>query len=232
MSTLTSILTSYQPFHPILPRYLQHGHALLLDMNATHWHNIDIDSPEALQAQTLYLMQHQGADIAIGQYGEDRAHIYQRSELFQTVTELRSIHLGIDLMVHASTPIYAPLAGYIHSYADHQQYGDYGPTIILAHELAGYRFYTLYAHLSRSSLDHWSISQPIQPGQYLADVGTINENGQWPCHIHFQIIEDLMGYQTGYPGVACPSEADYYLANCPNPNLILGINALTSLSNA
>src|SRR5690606_15181690 len=48
-------------------------------------------------------------------------------------------------------------------------------------------------------------------------------NGDWPPHLHFQIILDLLDLDNDYPGVALASQREVWLANSPDPNLILGI---------
>ena len=47
------------------------------------------------------------------------------------------------------------------------------------------------------------------------------ENGNWPPHLHFQIIEDMELKEGDYPGVCTSANREKYLANCPNPDLIL-----------
>ena len=167
------------------------------------------------------LNRHQ-AIAGIGGYGEDRI-VYAHNEAFAG-EEPRSIHLGIDVWAEAGTPIFAPLGGTIHSFKVNKASGDYGPTIILQHHLNDIIFYTLYGHLSISSLDNLHEGMTIKPGQQLATLGEYHENVHWPPHLHFQIIKDLDRRKGDYPGVAAPSESKYYLKNCPDPNLILGIH--------
>ena len=69
----------------------------------------------------------------IGGYMELRA-IYDNREQFETGGEQRQLHLGVDIWADASTPVYAPLDGEIHSFHDNAHFGDYGPTIILKHQ--------------------------------------------------------------------------------------------------
>ena len=52
-----------------------------------------------------------------------------------------------------SAPIHAALDGTIHSFQNNTALGDYGPTIILSHEIEGFKFHTLYGHLSEASLN-------------------------------------------------------------------------------
>ncbi len=165
------------------------------------------------------ILNEQGRNLGIGQYGEDRG-IYQ-SPLYKTKVEARSIHLGMDLFVPVNTPIFAPLTGIIHSFQDNNHFLDYGPTIILEHNIEREKFYTLYGHLSRTSLNKLKVGQKIEAGEMIAKVGNQNENGNWPTHLHFQIITDLLGFSGDFPGVARPSEKEKYFAICPDPNLIL-----------
>jgi hypothetical protein len=41
--------------------------------------------------------------------------------------------------------------------------------------------------------------------------------------LHFQIIEEISNTFGDYPGVCSKSDLDYYLKNCPDPNLLLKI---------
>lgn len=164
-------------------------------------------------------MQKNDVKLAIGKYNEDRA-IY-KSNLFKNPKEERSIHLGIDLWIKADTPIFAPLAGIIHSFKDNNNFGDYGPTIILEHKLNNTKFYTLYGHLSRESLGSLAVGKKFKAGAKIATVGNISVNGNWPPHLHFQIILDMLGKFGDFPGVASLNERNYFTALCPDPNILL-----------
>lgn len=164
------------------------------------------------------------ATVGAGGYLEKRI-IYSRSETFGG-TEPRCIHLGIDLWAPAFTPIFAPLGGKIHSLKDNNAYGDYGPTVILEHQLEGITFFTLYGHLSRRSLSDLEKEQWIPRGTPFTELGPAPENGDWPPHLHFQIILDMMGKAGDFPGVAAPSELEKYKCICPDPNLILNLPVL------
>jgi murein DD-endopeptidase MepM/ murein hydrolase activator NlpD len=122
--------------------------------------------------------------------------------------------------------VYCPLEGTVHSFADNNNHGDYGPTIILEHKVDQYTFYTLYGHLSRTSLSGLRKGLLIKTGVQFAALGAYDENVHWPPHLHFQLMRDL-GDKTGdYPGVCARSEQDFYLQNCPDPNLILQVSVL------
>ncbi len=160
------------------------------------------------------------APVGVGRYREDR--ICYQSEQFKNDGEARSQHLGIDLFAPAYTPVFAPLDGVVHSFADNNLHLDYGPTIILQHDPApGVRFYTLYGHLSRESLDGLYKGKEVAAGDMLCRFGDFPINGDWIPHLHFQIIFDMLGREGDYFGAAKPSEWDLWASICPNPNMIL-----------
>lgn len=215
---LVQLLTETE-FLPLLDRELQFGPALIVDLTATGaiWQRVTPNHSFADEiAQQAQLM---NAQMVIGRYAEQR-FIYQDKDNFAD-SQQRTLHLGLDLGVAATTAIYAPLDGSIHSIANHQGDGDYGPTIILHHQLEGYSFYTLYGHLATACLSQHQVGDKIQAGEQFARVGTTQENGGWAPHLHLQIINDMGSYTDDYPGVVDPQEQTFYLNNCPNPNLIL-----------
>ena len=156
----------------------------------------------------------------IGGYMEHRT-IYARSAHFNTAAEPRRLHLGVDIWGAKGTPVYAPLQGKVHSFLDNDNFGDYGPTIILAHDLDGLKLYSLYGHLNRESLERLAVGQPVNQNQQIARFGAIEENGNWPPHLHFQLLFDMEGKTGDYPGVCRFTEKEIYLKNIPDPQLIL-----------
>jgi len=167
----------------------------------------------------------------IGGYNEDRI-LYKRSNLFASanskvsptagdVEVARTIHLGIDIWAPAGTKVYAPLGGVVHSFAFNNNFGDYGATIILQHQLDGIAFHTLYGHVSLKDLAPLQEGKYISRGELLAHFGEPHENGDWPPHLHFQIIEDMELKKGDYPGVCSKPELEKYLNNCPDPDLVL-----------
>ncbi|MFS2189051.1 peptidoglycan DD-metalloendopeptidase family protein [Mucilaginibacter sp. Mucisp84] len=156
----------------------------------------------------------------IGGYMEHRT-IYAFSSHFDTDDEPRRLHLGVDIWSDAGTPVYAPLDGIVHSYQDNNTIGDYGPTIILQHDLDGLTLYSLYGHLSRKSLNGLSKGMPVSKNSQIATLGNTDENGHWPPHLHFQLMFDMEGKQGDYPGVAKFSEKEIWQKNIPDPGLIL-----------
>ncbi|SKC17045.1 peptidoglycan DD-metalloendopeptidase family protein [Dyadobacter psychrophilus] len=163
------------------------------------------------------------AFVGIGGYAENRIIYRQRKYFNNEAGQPRSIHLGTDIWADAGEPVYAPLDATVHSFAFNNHYGDYGPTIILAHTLENHTFYTLYGHLSVASLDGLYVGKNISAHQHFAAIGSYPKNGDWPPHLHFQIIEDIGDFKGDFPGVSSIQDQEYYLNLCPDPNLILRI---------
>ena len=115
----------------------------------------------------------------------------------------------------------APLDGIVHSFRFNNNDGDYGATIILTHNLNGVSFYTLYGHLSLNSLKNLQEGRRIREGEVFTEFGMRFENGNWPPHLHFQIILDMQEWEGDYPGVCKFSEREQWLNNSPDPDLIL-----------
>jgi murein DD-endopeptidase MepM/ murein hydrolase activator NlpD len=174
------------------------------------------------------------ATYGIGGYRENRI-LYKRSNLFDTVAAEgreaplleaqepagRSFHLGIDIWGPAGTEVFLPLGGMVHSFAFNSNFGDYGATIIMQHQLDTIAFHTLYGHVSLADLAQLHEGKYFTRGEKIAHFGEPHENGDWPPHLHFQVIGD-MNLKTGdYPGVCALEETSHYFANCPNPDLIL-----------
>ncbi|HBL26115.1 MAG TPA: hypothetical protein DD490_04690 [Acidobacteria bacterium] len=169
-----------------------------------------------------------GTAIGIGRY--DEARLVYTEPAFgagpRPTDERRTIHLGIDLFVPAGTPVYAPLDGTVEAFADHAARQDYGPVIVLRHAAGdGPAFFTLWGHLSRASLDGLAVGRPVPRGARVGWVGPPPENGDWPPHLHLQVVTDLFDRGTDVPGVARASERAVWRALAPDPNLLLGIPA-------
>jgi 4-aminobutyrate aminotransferase-like enzyme/Ser/Thr protein kinase RdoA (MazF antagonist) len=187
-----------------------------------------LETTERFTRHLFERMGREGARVGVGRYDEARP-IYT-SEGFQPrpgdPPEPRTVHLGIDLFVEAGTEVRAPLPAKIHSFAFNDAPLDYGPTIVLEHETGdGDRFFTLYGHLSLDSLEDLERGKPVKAGELIAHVGNYPANGNWPPHLHFQIVVDLLGKQGDYPGVAAPSARSMWLGLSPDPSRILGLPA-------
>lgn len=165
-----------------------------------------------------------GALYGIGGYNEHRT-VYARSRVFDGADQStsRCIHLGIDIWGNAGTEISAPLDATVHSFAFNDAYGDYGATIILSHQIAGAEFYSLYGHLALKDLDNLTVGKFIHAGEVFAHFGMPAENGQWPPHLHFQLILDMESKKGDYPGVCSLPDRQKYLNNCPDPDALLNL---------
>jgi murein DD-endopeptidase MepM/ murein hydrolase activator NlpD len=166
-----------------------------------------------------------GQKTRAGGYGEERG-VYSPVLFAPPGEEPRTVHLGLDIFAPARAEVLAPLDGRVHSFADNAREGDYGPTIILEHEPEpGLVFHTLYGHLARASLDGLHAGKTFAAGTRLAVLGAREENGGWAPHLHFQIILDIGEWKGDYPGVCKRSEQAHWLARCPDPGPLLGVEA-------
>jgi len=160
------------------------------------------------------------ATVAYGGYLEKR-NLYQRSKYFSSESSDRNIHLGVDLWIDAGTSVHALTDGEVHSFQDNQNFGDYGPTIILKHETDGQIWHSLYGHLSRESLEGLKVGKKVNSGDQIATLGSATVNGDYAPHLHFQLILDMQNKKGDYPGVCSKDDLAFYRKNCPDPKLVL-----------
>lgn len=212
--------------HPVINPSIAYQDYTPLDLSITNkeLNEVNVSSAEALQAYIHGHLAKQNTKVAFGGYNEIRG-IYNRSDYFNQnnpETE-RNIHLGLDLWIEAGTSVHTPLDAKVHSFKNNTNFGDYGPTIILEHQVQSSVFYTLYGHLSTTSLTVLKIGQAFKKGQQIATLGMPHENGNYPPHLHFQVIKDLQNNHGDYPGVSSKLDRAFYLRNCPDPDLLLEI---------
>ncbi|WP_333878889.1 peptidoglycan DD-metalloendopeptidase family protein [Flavobacterium sp.] len=211
----------------VMAAAIDYAEYVALDLAVT---NTDLAAQSLATAQDYehYIQQHldqHQAKIAFGGYNETR-NLYQRSTVFKNENaDERNIHIGLDLWMNEAAPIYAALDGTIHSFQNNAALGDYGPTIILQHEIEGHLFHTLYGHLSLDSLKDKKTGQAVAKGERIATLGLPPINGDYAPHLHFQIIIDMENKQGDYPGVCSSKTLAHYLRNCPDPNLLLKIKS-------
>lgn len=245
MSPIENIIRKHNhDFHPVVPFDPKKQRLAPIDLTAANTALTPeiFNDTESFTAYIDQLRKKSGATYLIGGYDELRT-VYGRSALFnknlttgatvpvaleiddtQDFPEPRRLHLGTDIWGEAGTPIFAPLGGMIHSFAFNDNYGDYGATLILTHQLDGFPFYSLYGHLSLRDIANISAGQYVNRGQKIAHFGMPRENGHWPPHLHFQVMLDMELYEGDYPGVCRYSEREKYLNNCPDPDVILQLN--------
>lgn len=217
------LLKNQRSFHSVVPFDATKDRLLQLDFTAANTALTD-EILANTDAFAQYIEQQLGTKYTygIGGYAEHRT-IYSRSKRFDSAEEPRRLHLGIDIWGSVGTPIFAPLGGYVHSFSFNDFFGDYGATIILHHQLEGVSFNTLYGHLSLRDIEGLQEGRYISRGCEFAHFGPPKENGYWPAHLHFQIVSEMHQKKGDYHGVCKYSEREKYLANCPDPDLILGM---------
>ena len=179
------------------------------------------------------ILEENNASFGMGGYGEVRP--FYTTDAYKVEgnngAQWRTVHLGIDIWANAGTPVFAPLDGKIFSVFDNSGDCNYGPTIILEHTLnasgvtvsngntaeGSLNFYTLYGHLSKESLIDKEKGMPVKKGEKIAEFGAPPTNGNWPPHLHFQIMLDMLGNEVDFPGVSYPDEKNIWKSTCPNP---------------
>ncbi|MEM7485777.1 MAG: peptidoglycan DD-metalloendopeptidase family protein [Bacteroidota bacterium] len=179
----------------------------------------DITEPDSCQKYIDTVLNRSKAEVAFGGYLEKRA-LYVKSERFQDIGQL-DIHLGMDFWCEAGTKVIVPLEGKVHSFKNNDDIGNYGPTILLEHQVEDITFYTLYGHLSIESIHGIKVGTYFNRGEVLGTLGTPDINVNYAPHLHFQIIEDVEEYHGDYPGVSSLDTLDFYRKNCPDPNSLL-----------
>ena len=210
----------------VISKHIDYCDYVALDLSAD---NIDLEdyTLETAKDYEIYIQNHldkNKAKMAHGGYLEVR-NLYQRSTVFKNdISEERNIHIGLDLWINEQAPIFSALEGKIHSFQNNTALGDYGPTIILKHQLNGLIFHTLYGHLSLESLHDKKVGDKIEKGQQIGILGLPPINGDYAPHLHFQIIIDMENKKGDYPGVCSKERVPFYTKNCPNPDLLLKIN--------
>lgn len=200
--------------HRLFAEPLRSSNSIALDLSATNT-ELNASIYGNTRAFCAYIEAKLRGQIGYGGYLEHRV-IYESHENFATASaDFRNIHLGMDFWAEAGTPVFAPIAGLVHSFQVNPGSGNYGPTIILFHPEEN--MYSLYGHLASSDLDTLVVGAKVTAGQTLCHLGKPDENGGWPPHLHFQLIRDMQGFQGDYPGVCSQRDVKFYADNCPNP---------------
>ncbi|WP_368356657.1 peptidoglycan DD-metalloendopeptidase family protein [Polaribacter sp. ALD11] len=122
-----------------------------------------------------------------------------------------------------NTKVLAVLDGEVYSFKNNNNFGDYGPTIILKHQINKEVFYSLYGHLSSNSIKNIKIGDVVLEGSTIGFLGNAEVNGDYAPHLHFQIIRNMEQNFGDYPGVSSEENVAFYKKNCPDPNLLLKI---------
>lgn len=219
-------IRSQASFYPVVKFNSEKEKLVAVDLSASA---TDL-SPSVMEDTVMFTAyihkKTRGAKFGIGGYAEYR-DLYRWSSVFDAEfsgAEPRRVHLGTDIWGSVGTPVFAPIGGMVHGFGFNDNFGDYGATLIIQHQLEGFGFYTLYGHISLSDMYHIQEGDYLIRGQEIAHLGNPDENGHWPPHLHFQVIFDIGMNRSDYPGVCRFSESEKYLSNCPDPDLILDMN--------
>ncbi len=186
--------------------------------------NSNFDNIKGFEKKINQLLAENNADYGVGGYGEVRP--FYSTDAYKVEGNMgaqwRTVHLGLDVWGDAGTAIFSPLAGKIFSVKNNAGERDYGPTLIVEHEMDnGQVFYLLYGHLSLESLEGKEKGMAVEKGEKIAEIGAAPVNGNWPPHLHFQVMLDMLGMEGDFPGVCFPTEAPTWLSICPDPGLFL-----------
>ena len=217
---------------PVMARPDEDDEITVLDLSVAspELNGRDTDDTEDFTRRVFRHMEDVGATLGIGRYMEPRA--FYLTDIFAgrdgDPRERRTIHLGIDLFDQAGAEVRTPLPGRVHSVRDNGTGLDYGPTVILEHDGPAGPFWTLYGHLERASVASLEEGSEVEAGQVIARLGPFPENGDWPPHLHFQILTDLLDFEGEFPGVALPRERTVWGSFCPDPNLLLRLPGETT----
>ena len=170
------------------------------------WDENDVSNIDLFEK---YLEQHRTSQekfVAHGGYKEQRA-LYRKNSRFQK-GKVRDVHMGIDLWAPAGTSVHAIMDGKIHSFADNDDAGNYGPTLILEHDVNDRKLYSLYGHLAISDMDGWKVGSRFRESEQIATLGQPHENGGYSPHLHFQMMTTMLNYKGDFPGVLAAKDLD------------------------
>lgn len=209
---------------PVMGKWLDASNSIKVDFSPSNKElpAVDISNTETFNRYVFGLLEKAEKRFGCGGYFEHRV-IYSRSAVFATQeSDFRDIHMGVDIWADAGTTVFAPLDGVVHSFHDNAGFGNYGPTIILQHDVKGTVFFSLYGHLAKNDLENLKTGQAIFKGEKFCHIGPYPENGDWPPHLHFQLMWDLMGNHGDFPGVCSHRDIDKYRTICPDPAIMIG----------
>ena len=182
--------------------------------------------PAVCSARIQAELAEHGSALGVGRYGEPRT-IYPGAAFAGPTPhhERRTMHLGVDLFAPAGSAVHAPLDGEVARVHVCTDRFDYGGMVVLRHTDAdGSVFGTLYGHLDPASVNGLQVGGRIARSAAFASLGARPHNGDWPEHLHFQILafDPAHGPEVP-PGVATPSTFAAHAALYPDPSPLLGL---------
>lgn len=193
------------------------------------------NTTEPLAARIEAMMVDAGARVAMGGYLEARNLYASPAFAADASGERRTIHLGVDVAAPAGTGLHVPIDAVVHGFEFADKPGDYGPVIVLRHDVADadgpLRFHTLWGHLSVDSLDGVQVGDPLGAGTEFARIGAPPSNGGWFPHLHLQVVIDLLDVPVNIDGACRPSQQAVWASLCPDPALVLGVPSMPAAAN-
>ncbi|OBZ23854.1 hypothetical protein BS643_06750 [Pseudomonas protegens] len=183
---------------------------------------------EAAKWWNDFAAEHQ-VPLGIGPWGEERT-IYTDAafESRFIAGQRRIIHLGVDLIMPAGTPLYTPLAGVVRSVEVEREPLGYGGLIMLEHSPEGCPpFLTLWGHMAHEALTRLKPGDRLEAGALVGHMGADTENGGWLPHVHFQMSTDTQLQASEFIGVGERAYLEVWADLFPDASTLAGIPAET-----
>jgi len=155
-----------------------------------------------------------GVSWSISGDRENRVDLYRQNK--QIVREGRTVHLGLDIIAAAGTPLYSPIDTEVVHVEYEKGTGNYGWLIVLKCKVDETALYLLFGHLAKNKLA--PIGTKLRAGQVFGQIGDFHENGNWFHHTHMQILT-TRGFKEGWLHKALCTPKDLATIDecCPSP---------------
>ncbi|MGB2737507.1 MAG: aminotransferase [Candidatus Nanopelagicales bacterium] len=158
---------------------------------------------------------HLGDEVAVIEYGE--AHLLRAS--VNSASEPATIHLGLDVVVPAGSPVCAPVSGTLTKAS--------GQSVRLA---TSDNVDILIGGLAGESLGvDVEVGVEIPAGTQIGEVAAVAAGSPLPPHIHLQLVNRDVD---GAPTHARASLASAWSTICPDPSFVLGRRPVVQPENA
>lgn len=165
------------------------------------------------------------APLGIGPWGEVRA-VYTDSAFESRFIkgQHRTLHVGVDLLMPAGTPLYAPIAGTVRSVEVEPGPLGYGGLVMLEHTPPGCPpFLTLWGHMAHEALSRLKAGDKLEAGDLVGYMGGDHENGGWIPHLHLQVVTDTQLRTCEVIGVGEPAYREAWADLFPDASALAGI---------
>lgn len=209
-----------KPF-PII-KEMQVNNTVTIDLDVRSEQSPEVAYPEDIESYISFTQDPKGnAERVYGVGGYMELRPFYTTTAYKEKSWIgdrwRTMHMGIDLWCPEGTTVYCPVKSRVYSVYDNDVYGDYGPTVILKVLDPEVDVFLLFGHLSRSALMELQEGEIIDAGDIIGYIGDEEENGQWPPHLHFQVIRSMFHFKNNYAGVCDPLFEDFWREVCPSP---------------